>query len=120
MAIRRIEMTRYGKSTELPEEKVEMEGAKDATIQWLIAKEHGAPNFAMRRFRVKPGGYTPYHTHDYEHEVYVLDGKGVAIIEGEEYPLEKDSFILVPPNLRHQFRNTGDSDLIFLCVIPIK
>ena len=113
-------MIRYGKSTELPEERVEMEGVKDATIQWLRAKEHGAPTFAMRRFRVKPGGYTPYHTHPYEHEVYVLSGKGVAVIEDQEYPLEKDSFILVPPDLRHQFKNTGDEDLIFLCIIPIQ
>ncbi|RKY97352.1 MAG: hypothetical protein DRQ10_08670 [Candidatus Hydrothermota bacterium] len=113
-------MIRHGKASDVKIEKVEMEGAKDAYIQWLIAEEHGAPNFAMRRFTVKPEGFTPYHKHPYEHEIYVLDGEGVVRIEGKDYRIEKDSFVLIPPNLMHQLVNTGDKDLIFLCLIPLK
>ena len=97
------------------------EGAKNVTIQWLIDSKIGAPNFAMRRFVVGKGGYTPLHSHDWEHEVFVLDGEGALVDgDGNEIPLKKDHFAFVPSNETHQFRNKGDGDFIFLCVIPIK
>jgi len=38
---------------------VEVDGARGVRIQWLIAeRECDAPNFAMRRFIVEPGGYS--------------------------------------------------------------
>ncbi|PCR91483.1 cupin domain-containing protein [Natrinema ejinorense] len=41
----------------------------------LIADDHGAPNFAIRRFVLEAGGEVPKHTNDVEHEQYVLEGK---------------------------------------------
>ena len=52
------------------------EGAKGVKIRWLIGEQDGAPNFAMRHFEVAPGGHTPHHSHDWEHEVFVLSGRG--------------------------------------------
>ncbi len=96
-------------------------GAENTTIQWLIDAKVGAPNFAMRRFVVRKGGYTPLHKHDWEHEVFVLNGEGILVGEGgKEMPLKKNYFAFVPPNELHQFRNAGNEDFIFLCVIPIK
>ena len=40
----------------------------------LITKAEGAPRFAMRVFTLEPAGHTPYHAHEWEHEVYVLAG----------------------------------------------
>ncbi|KAA0000477.1 MAG: cupin domain-containing protein [Thermoplasmata archaeon] len=75
----------------------------------------------MRRFVVGKGGYTPLHKHDWEHEVFVLGGEGALVDEnGNELPLKKDYFAFVPPNEIHQFKNVGDEDFIFLCIIPIK
>ena len=34
----------------------------------------GAPTFCMRVFDLEPGGSTPWHTHNWEHEVYILEG----------------------------------------------
>ena len=50
-------------------------------VRWLVDETDGAPNFAMRQFDVAPGGYTPRHSHPYEHEVYVLEGTG-EVYEG--------------------------------------
>ena len=98
---------------------VDMEGAKDAYIRWLITSDDGAPNFAMRLFRVLPLGYTPYHSHPYEHEVFVLEGEGKLVFEGEEYPLKPGSVAYVDPDKRHQFVNTSkEKELRFICVIP--
>ena len=96
-----------------------MEGAKDVELQWLIDKSVGAENFAMRRFVIKPGGHTPLHSHPWEHENYVLEGKGVVRIGDKEYELKKDMFVFIPPDVVHQFRNSGDKDFVLLCLIPL-
>jgi quercetin dioxygenase-like cupin family protein len=84
----------------------------------LIGEGDQAPNFAMREFEVAPGGHTPKHFHDYEHEVYVLSGHG-AVIDGDtQRPLKQGDVVLVAPNDVHQFRNTGAEPMRFLCLIP--
>jgi quercetin dioxygenase-like cupin family protein len=72
----------------------------------------------MRQFEVAPGGHTPLHTHGYEHEVFVLEGRGVVLEGDREHPLCSGSVVYVPPKQVHQFRNTGDVALKFLCLIP--
>jgi len=74
----------------------------------------------MRRFEVAPGGQTPYHTHEWEHEVYVLEGDAVAVSEAGESKIGPGSVILVEPNEKHNFRNTGKDTFVFLCMIPLQ
>lgn len=97
---------------------VEMEGSRDCQIRVLVGKTEGAPNFVMRQFEVAPGGHTPKHFHDYEHEVFVLEGSGVAMEGDAEHPLSAGDVVFVRPNEVHQFRNTGHQPLKFLCLIP--
>ncbi len=97
---------------------VTMEGAAGCQVRWLVDEKHGAPNFAMRQFEVAPGGYTPRHSHPYEHEVFVLEGEGVVLEGDVEHPLRAGDFVLVTPDEVHQFRNTGDKPLKFLCLVP--
>ncbi len=97
---------------------VEMDGAEKVRIRWLVARVDGAPNFAMREFCVAPGGHTPYHAHDWEHEVYVIDGKGVVAGGDGETPLEPGTVVFIPGGEEHNFKNTGDEALRFLCLIP--
>ncbi len=72
----------------------------------------------MRQFEVAPGGYTPRHSHPYEHEVFVLEGEGVVLEGDAEHRLAAGDFVLVTPNEIHQFRNTGTAPLKFLCLVP--
>jgi len=97
---------------------VDMEGAVNCCIRCLIGPDDAAPSFSMRQFEVAPGGHTPKHAHAYEHEVYVLEGSGVALEGDREHPLRPGSAVYVPPNQLHQFRNTGPGPLKFLCLIP--
>ncbi|MDD4363998.1 MAG: cupin domain-containing protein [Atribacterota bacterium] len=101
-------------------EDVEMEGAKNVKIRWLISDKDNAKNFAMRLFEIGPEGHTPYHGHDWEHEVFVLEGEGEAKIDGKIYPIKKDSVIFVEPGQEHNFANSGSSSMKFLCLIPYK
>lgn len=99
-------------------EPVNAEGAAGAKIRWLIAQKDGAPNFALRMFEIEPQGHTPFHTHEWEHEVYVLSGQGVLQTERGELPFAADDVIYVDPGLSHAFKNTGDGIMKFLCIIP--
>ena len=106
------------KSANISKCSVEAEGAKDVEVRWLISKDDGAENFAMRLFEFQPGGFTPLHTHAHEHEVFVIQGEGVFVYEGQEHQFGAEDVIFVPPNKEHRFKNTGDSVLKLLCIIP--
>jgi len=106
------------KSSNISKSPVEADGAKDVAIRWLISKEDGAENFAMRMFELQSGGHTPLHTHQHEHEVFVIEGQGVFVYEGQEHQFGAEYVIFVPPDKEHQFKNTGDSVLRMLCIIP--
>lgn len=94
--------------------------AKNTTIQWLIDGNDGAQNFFMRLFTVEPEGHSPSHSHDWEHEVFILKGEGKMVTAEKEIPFEARDVVFVPSNEQHQFVNTGDTTLEFLCMIPKK
>jgi quercetin dioxygenase-like cupin family protein len=106
------------KTTEVPASDVTMEGASGCRVRWLIGEGEKAPNFAMREFEVAPGGHTPKHFHDYEHEVYVLAGCGEIVDGDQRRPLAPGDVVFVAPNDVHQFCNTGAEPMRFLCLIP--
>ena len=105
--------------------KVELEdpteqGTKYLKVRWLISKKDGAENFAMRLFEVKPGGHSPLHQHDWEHEVFILEGHGVAFDKVHEVPFKQGDIFFIKPMEWHQLVNTGKETLKFLCLIPYK
>jgi quercetin dioxygenase-like cupin family protein len=93
-------------------------GAENVRVRWLITKEDGAEHFAMRLFEMASDGHTPYHSHAWEHEVFILDGHGHVILGDEERVFNAGDVIFIPGNLRHRFRNTGAQPVRFLCLIP--
>ncbi len=99
---------------------VDFEDVKDVKVRWLISDKDNAPNFAMRLFEVGPGGYSPLHTHNWEHEVFILEGEGVATDGEKETRIKSGTVVYVAPEEKHQFKNTGSEALKFLCLIPIK
>ncbi len=103
---------------DVPAQEVQMEGAVGCTVRWLVDEGDGAPNFAMRQFEVAPGGHTPKHHHPYEHEVYVLSGRGEVLQGDTPHPIKPGDVIYVAPDEVHQFRNTGQEPLRFLCLVP--
>ena len=105
--------------TEMPGQPVNMEGVKDVEMRLMVVREHGAPNFAMRQFTVQPGGHTPRHSHNYEHEVFIVEGAGRVEHDGEFQEINAGDCLFVEPNKVHQFVNTGDAPLKFLCFVPV-
>ncbi|MCJ7680985.1 MAG: cupin domain-containing protein [Candidatus Aminicenantes bacterium] len=103
---------------DIPEEFITDPSVKGITRRILLSPLDGTPLFTMRQFTVEKEGFTFHHSHDYEHEIYVLEGSGEILEESGAHPLERGSAVLVEPNEMHQIRNTGQAPLVFLCLIP--
>ena len=103
---------------------VQMEGVQGAQMAIMVGRHDGAPNFALRQFVVEPGGHTPRHSHDYEHEVFVVSGKGTILLDGAERPIRGGDVIYVPADEEHQFKSDPSAEasdpLRFLCVVPVE
>ena len=94
--------------------------APGVTVRQLISGEgDGAPVYNMRMIEIAPGGNTPDHDHPFEHENFVVSGEGEVMFEGEWRPVAAGDVIFVPPDARHQYRNSGNEPLVFLCGIPV-
>ena len=104
--------------TEVELEKPKEQGIKDVMVRWLISEKDGAENFAMRLFEIQPGGYSPLHQHDWEHEVFILEGEGITRDKQNEKSFKQGDVFFVSPMEWHQFINTGEKTLKFLCLIP--
>ncbi len=89
------------------------------TKRVVIGADDGAPHFCMRVFEVEPGSSTPSHSHQWEHEIFVLSGRGVAVSEQGETQIAKDSVVFIPPNEHHCLVNNGNELLRLICVIPL-
>jgi quercetin dioxygenase-like cupin family protein len=80
----------------------------------------GAPNFAMRLFEVEPKGYSPFHSHPWEHEVFIVEGEGTIVSAEGEKRFKAGDVVFILPNEKHQFKNSSAKDLKFLCIVPHK
>ncbi len=92
---------------------------KNVFIRWLVDKNDGARNFAMRRIEIKPGGRIPLHDHPEDHEIFILQGKGRFFNdEGQEELANVGDVFYIPPSEKHAMENLGENDFAFICVIP--
>lgn len=98
---------------------MQMDGARGVTMRLMVGRGDGAPNFSMRHFSVEAGGCTPRHSHDYEHEVYIVRGQARLEQDGQFNDLQAGDVAFVEPNNVHQFVNTGAEPLEFLCLVPV-
>jgi quercetin dioxygenase-like cupin family protein len=73
---------------------------------------------ALQGSPARPGGYSPYHTHPWEHEVFILEGKGTLVQGEKDVPFSKGDVIFIPAGEGHQLRNPSKEPLEFICLIP--
>jgi quercetin dioxygenase-like cupin family protein len=88
-----------------------------AEMQVLIGPEEG-PNFAMRRFRMQPGGGMPRHTNEVEHEQYVLRGRARVGIGDQVHEVSADDVVFIPAGVPHWYQVTSEEPFEFLCLVP--
>lgn len=103
---------------EISPDPVAEEGASGITVRRVISEKDGADNFTMRVFEVESGGNSPYHKHPWEHEVFILEGRGSLVQGRREVPFSKGDVIFIPPGEEHQLKNSSTEPLEFICVVP--
>ncbi len=86
----------------------------------MITERDGAPNFSLRVFDVEPGAATPFHSHAWEHEVFILKGTGKVRTEGRETPFQVGDSVYLAPQEKHCFVADAGTPVQFICVIPSK
>jgi quercetin dioxygenase-like cupin family protein len=105
---------------EKEETPVDLAGSKNTMVRWLVGRRTGAKTYAMRHFDIKPGGIIPLHSHDEEHEIFVLEGEAKVLGDMEGLVAKKDDVVFVPSNIPHGYDNTeGTQSFRFICVIPL-
>lgn len=90
-------------------------GMKGVKVKYLLHAGIGAKRIQLRLFTIDIGGHTPLEKHEYEHEVFILKGKGIVKSEEKEIEINPGDVIFVQSNELHQIINTGNESLQFLC-----
>jgi quercetin dioxygenase-like cupin family protein len=106
-----------GEMTEVREEPLQISGARDVTIRWLIGEKEGADIFFTRYVTIKKGGVIPLHAHPQEHQQFVVEGQGVVFTEERKVELRPGSFVYIRGGEKHGMENTGDNDLGLICCV---
>ena len=108
-------MKRVRHADEVPEEAV---AAGTNTSRQVLIGPDEAPNFALRRFRMEPGGGMPPHTNSVEHEQYVLRGRARIGIGEDVAEVSKGDVVFIPAGTPHWYEALGEEPFEFLCVVP--
>ena len=101
-------------------EGIVVDGAKGVAKAGLITATDGSPTVAMRHFQLEEGGHTPWHAHDWEHVVFVLEGEGILKTEQGDTTFSAGDALLVEADEEHNFLNRGPGPLRFLCIVPLR
>lgn len=104
--------------TDIAHQTFDSDAVKGVAGRIIIGKDDGAPHFCMRIFTISPDGFTPRHSHEWEHEILVHSGAGQVYNSGEWHDISGGTALFIPGNEEHQLRNTGTEDLVFACLIP--
>lgn len=98
-------------------ERSKIEAGKNTYRQVLIGPDE-APNFAMRRFIIEPGGSMPLHSNSVEHEQLVLNGRAKVRIGDEIVEVKKDDVVFIPAGVEHSYTTIGNENFEFICIVP--
>ncbi len=67
---------------------------------------------------VAVGGHVREHTHDRNEEVvFMISGKGRAVIDGESHAMVPGSAFFIGKNRRHMFINEGETEITWMWLI---
>jgi quercetin dioxygenase-like cupin family protein len=94
------------------------DGTEGVDFKPLLAKNVDPPNFYLRIFDVSPEGHTFDHSHPWEHEMYVVKGRGKIVFGSGDVSIKEGDAILIEPDEKHMVVNDSHSMLRLVCVVP--
>lgn len=73
--------------------------------------------YSLAHAVVAPGAITLKHRLKTDEVYYILEGKGEMHIDDQSALVEPGDAVEIPPGSVQWIHNTGDSDLVFLCIV---
>jgi mannose-6-phosphate isomerase-like protein (cupin superfamily) len=78
-------------------------------------KFHQEDGVWIKRIEVNPNCRLSLQKHQYRTEKWIfVKGKGTAVIDNKEIPVEEGSVLHIPLGAVHRIGNTGDQPLVFI------
>jgi quercetin dioxygenase-like cupin family protein len=78
----------------------------------LISMDDNPATCTMTYSVIEPGKTSSHHIHPWEHEVYILEGSGVLVCDGKEYPVKEGDGMFIPGGVDHYTLNNQSSGVI--------
>lgn len=75
----------------------------------LVRPGIGATSFINGITEFAPGAQIPFHSHNCEESVVLLEGDAYLDIAGEVHELKPGDTTFIPPNVPHRFRNRSQA-----------
>ena len=89
-------------------------------VRIMVDKSKGSQGIALVRGRIAPGGVLPWHTHDVEEALTVLQGTGLSEVGDEKYTITAGDAVLLPAYVGHQLSNLDEEeDLLFVTAFNV-
>ena len=73
--------------------------------------------YSLAHAKVLPGEHTRDHRLDISELYYILRGEGLMYVDDEAANVYPNDAIYIPPNAKQSIKNTGKSDLEFICIV---
>lgn len=75
----------------------------------LVTRSIGSDSFITGITSFDPGVAIPFHSHNCQESVTLLEGQAILDIDGEERPIRVHDTTFIPPNVPHRFRNASNT-----------
>jgi quercetin dioxygenase-like cupin family protein len=75
----------------------------------LVTPAVGTSAFITGYTSFGPGAEIPFHSHNVEESVVLIEGEAILDIDGREYELKPQDVTYIPANVSHRFRNRSQT-----------
>lgn len=76
----------------------------------LVTRATGTKEMLIGMTTIAAGSAIALHTHNCEESVLVLEGRGIAEVDGEQREVQAMDTTWIPPEVPHRFRNASDTE----------
>ena len=94
----------------------QVDRGKGITSTPLVGEPIGANRFCSGITTFPPGAAIPLHTHNTDEQITVLEGEGLAEIEGKQTPVKPYDTTFIGAGVVHRFINTGQGQMRIMWV----
>jgi mannose-6-phosphate isomerase-like protein (cupin superfamily) len=97
----------------------EMTSGDDTILKELFnpLKDALSLRYSLAVAKVKPRKTTRLHKLKSSEVYYILSGEGEMAVDREREKVRTGFAVYIPPGSEQQITNTGDSELVFICIV---